>query len=127
MMTTLLLVDDHTIVLQGLRALLDPEPNLKVIGEAVTGMDAIAKAAELHPDVVVLDLALPDINGLEVTRQICEKPNHPEVVILSMHQAEGYVLEALRYGAKGFVLKGADASELKRAIAHARQGKRRAS
>jgi two-component system response regulator NreC len=124
MTISILLADDHTILIRGLHALLNAEPDLKVVGEATTGMETLAKAAKLRPDVVVLDISLPDLNGLEVTRQLCQLEHRSQVVILSMHSREPYVLEALRSGASAYVLKGSEADELIRAIREVMQGRR---
>jgi DNA-binding NarL/FixJ family response regulator len=122
MSISILLVDDHTILRQGLRALLEAEPGLKVIGEASTGVETLEKAEQLHPDVIVLDLLLPDIHGLEVTRQLFSANPHTRIVILSMHAKEAYVFEAFNSGASAYVLKGSDSSQLVEAIHKAMNG-----
>jgi two-component system, NarL family, response regulator NreC len=124
MTITILLADDHTILIRGLNALLKAEPDLKVVGEASTGMETLEKSRKLRPDVVVLDISLPDLNGLEVARQLCQQDHPPQIVILSMHSREPYVLEALRSGANAYVLKGSEADELIMAIRHVAQGRR---
>jgi two-component system response regulator NreC len=115
-MISLLLADDHTVVRQGLRTLLEADPELSVIGEASDGYQALEQVEQLKPDVLVLDLMMPGMNGMEVTRQVCSRFPHTRVVILSMHADEAYVLEALRAGALAYVLKESQAAELLRAI-----------
>jgi two-component system response regulator NreC len=122
MSISILLADDHTILRQGLSALLEAEPDFSILGEASTGLEALQKVQTLDPDILVLDLALPDINGLEITRQVHHSNPHTRIVILSMHAKEAYVLEALNSGASAYVLKGSDARELIQAIHQARQG-----
>jgi two-component system response regulator NreC len=122
MSITILLGDDHAILRQGLRLLLEAEPDFVIVGEASTGVEVMMKIDMLHPDVVVLDVGIPDLNGLEITRQIHQRYQHTQVVILSMHAKEAYVLEALKNGASAYVLKGSDANELIQAIRQAMQG-----
>jgi len=124
MSISILLADDHTILRQGLSALLEAEPDFFILGEASTGLETLQKVRTLDPDILVLDLALPDINGLEITRQVRYSNPHTRIVILSMHSKEAYVLEALNSGASAYVLKGSEARELIQAIHQATQGKR---
>jgi two-component system response regulator NreC len=124
MSISILLADDHTILRQGLSALLAAEPDFIILGEASNGLETLQKVQTLDPDVLVLDLALPDINGLEITRQVRHSNPRTCIVILSMHAKEAYVLEALNSGASAYVLKGSDAHELIQAIHQARQGVR---
>jgi DNA-binding NarL/FixJ family response regulator len=121
--TTLVLAEDHHVVRQGLRALLQAEPDLTIVGEAGDGLEAVRLVERLEPDVLVLDLILPGLNGLEVTRQVSQRSPRTRVVILSMHAAEAYVLEALRNGAAGYVLKDASAADLVRAVKEAVAGR----
>lgn len=123
-MTTIVLVDDHPIVRQGLRALLEAEPGFRIAGEAGEGIEAAKLVERLQPDVLVLDLMIPGLNGLEVTRQVRQRSPRTRIVILSMHANEAYVLEALRNGATGYVLKGATATELVQAIREVSAGMR---
>lgn len=111
-----LLADDHTVLRQGLRALLEDQPDITVMGEAEDGRWAVHLAHELQPDVVLMDIAMPLLNGLEATLQI--KRDHPEiaVLILTMHENEEYVRQVLAAGASGYILKRAAASELVAAI-----------
>jgi two-component system response regulator NreC len=122
--TTIVLADDHRIVRQGLRALLKTEPDFSLVGETGDGLEAVQLAERLQPDVVVLDLMMPGINGLEATRQISDNCPKTHVVILSMHADEAYVLEALRNGAAGYVLKDSSADELVRAVREVVAGRR---
>ncbi len=124
MTISILLADDHTILRQGLAALLEAEPDFTILGEASTGLETLEKVFTLDPDVLVLDLALPDINGLEITRQVHSSNPRTCIVILSMHAKEAYVFEAFNGGASAYVLKGSDASELIQAIRRAKQGVR---
>src|SRR3990167_1835745 len=108
----ILLADDHTVLREGIRALLNEQPDMVVVGEAENGRWAIHLAHELHPHVVLMDIAMPLLNGLEATRQI--KRDHPEIriLVLTMHDNEEYVRQELAAGASGYVLKRAAASEL---------------
>ncbi len=112
----LLLVDDHTLVRQGIRSLLETQEDIEVVAEASGGHEAIAKAVEHRPDVILMDLAMPDLNGMEATRLI--KTEHPEIQVLalSMHGTDDYLFRALESGASGYVLKEADTAELTAAI-----------
>jgi two-component system response regulator NreC len=113
MTVRILLADDHVVVRQGLRALLEAHVGFSVVGEACDGIEALALIKELKPDVTVLDIMMPGLNGLEVSRQV---QNLTRVVILSMYNDRSYVSEALQQGAFGFVLKDASAEELILAI-----------
>lgn len=124
MTLTLLLADDHQIVRQGLRAILEVEPDLTLVGEAAKGEEAVQLVEKLQPDVLVLDLMLPDVNGLEVTRRVSAKSPRTRIVILSMHANEAYIVEALRAGATAYVLKESSATELVQAIHEVAAGKR---
>jgi two-component system, NarL family, response regulator NreC len=119
---TVLLADDHTMVRKGLRTLLDAEVDIQVIGEAEDGREAVDKANELRPDVVVMDITMPGLNGLEATRQIRRQLPQIQVVMLTMHTSEEYVLQVLRAGATGYVVKRAAPSELISAVRAAHQG-----
>lgn len=120
----LVLADDHPVVREGLRALLDSEPDFEVVGQADNGDDVPTLVDHLHPDVVVLDLMMGGKSGLDVTQELTERSPATRVLILSMHQSEGYVLEALRRGAAGYALKQAEAAELGRAIREVAAGRR---
>jgi two-component system response regulator NreC len=112
----ILLADDHTLMRSGIRALLEDEPGLNVIGEAEDGRSAVALACKLGPDVVIMDIAMPLLNGLEATRQIRQQCPHVRVLILSMHDNEEYIRQVLEAGAMGYILKDAAARELISAI-----------
>lgn len=101
----ILLADDHEMVRHGLRALIEDQPGWQVCGEANTGRIAVAKARELKPDIVVMDFTMPELNGMEATRQICAELPRTQVLILTMHESEELVREMLNAGARGYVLK----------------------
>jgi len=112
----ILIADDHAILRQGIRALLEREPDIQVIGEAEDGHSAVKLCCELQPDVVLMDIAMPLLNGLEATRQIRRNSPRVKVLILSMHESEQYIRQSLAAGAMGYILKDADVSELLAAI-----------
>lgn len=112
----ILLADDHTVVRDGLRALLERESDMQVVAEAADGREAVRLTAENQPDIVVMDLAMPSMNGMEATRRIVSSSPRTGIVILSMHQDESYVLGALNAGAKGYLLKDSIRSEVLQAI-----------
>jgi len=124
MTTTIMLADDHKIVRQGLRALLEIEPDFHLVGEAGDGLEAVRLAERLRPDVLVLDLMMPGLTGMEVTLQVGKRSPQTRVIILSMHANEAYVLEALRNGAVGYVLKESSADELVQAVREVVAGRR---
>jgi DNA-binding NarL/FixJ family response regulator len=123
-MIRVVLADDHAIVRQGLRALLETDQGCEVVGEAADGLTALQLIDTLQPDVAVLDLQMPDLGGLEVARRVQQQAPGTRVIILSMHGDEPFVQEALRYGVKGYVLKGSSTSELVSAVQAAVAGKR---
>jgi DNA-binding NarL/FixJ family response regulator len=123
-MTTVILADDHLIFRQGLRALLAQEPDLQVVGEAGDGVAAIQLVERLQPDVLVLDLTMPGLDGHEVAHQVHERVPSTRIVVLSMHANEAYVLRALKCGAAGYVLKGSGIGELVQAIREVARGRR---
>ncbi len=112
----ILLADDHTIVRTGIRALLEAEADMEVIGEAQNGREAVQKATELQPEVVLMDITMPILNGLEATCQIKKLFPQMQVIILTMHANEEYVLQILRAGATGYLIKQTELSELMSAI-----------
>jgi DNA-binding NarL/FixJ family response regulator len=112
----ILLADDHTLVRTGLRLLLETMPGMDVVGEAGDGAAALRLVETLHPDVVVMDLAMPGMSGLEAVRRSASRFPEIHVVIVSMHADEAYVHEALGAGASGYLLKGADKAELEHAL-----------
>ena len=119
----ILLADDHTVVRKGLRLLLESHPGFKVIAEAANGREALSLAEEHTPDVVVLDVAMPLLNGIETARQISGKLPQTAIVFLSMHSDEGYVLKALKSGAKAYLLKDSAEDDLINAIKAVSDGK----
>ncbi len=122
--TTIVLADDHRIVRQGLRALLSAEEDFSVIGEADDGREALAVVERLNPDVLVLDLMMPGLNGLEVARQVHKHSPKVRIVVLSMHDDEGFVLEALANGVSAYVLKDSNSSDLVLAVREVAAGRR---
>ena len=124
MPTRILLADDHALVRQGFRALLAAIPEFEVVGEAANGREALRLIRALQPQVALMDISMPELNGLDATAQALR--DHPElkVIIISMHVGEAYVLEALRAGAAGYLLKDADAGELELAIRAVARGER---
>jgi two-component system, NarL family, response regulator NreC len=119
----ILLADDHTLIRGGLRLLAEQQPDLVVVGEAEDGRQAVAMAAALKPDVAVLDIGMPNLNGIEAAKQITEGESRAAVVILSMHADETYILRALKAGARGYLLKDSTESDLARAIRAVAEGK----
>ena len=119
----ILLADDHTLIRGGLRLLAEQQPDLMVVGEAEDGRQAVAMADALKPDVAVLDIGMPNLNGIEAAKQITEGESRAAVVILSMHADETYILRALKAGARGYLLKDSTESDLARAIRAVAEGK----
>jgi two-component system, NarL family, response regulator NreC len=119
----ILLADDHAIVRDGLRSLLEKQPDMTVSGEAADGREAVHFAEENSPDVVVMDIAMPNMNGIEATRRIVATRPATGVVILSMHQDESYVLRSLKAGARGYLLKDSLRSDVVEAIRLVAQGR----
>lgn len=112
----ILIADDHEIVRRGLRALLEAQPNWEVAGEAITGRQAVDEAKRLLPDLVIMDITMPEMNGLEATRQIRRAVPKTEILILSVHDSEQLVREVLEAGARGYVLKSDAGRELIAAV-----------
>lgn len=119
----ILIADDHALILEGLRKILEEQKEMEVVGEATNGMDAVKKAKSLRPNVVILDVAMPELNGLEAVGLIRESVPETQVVIFSIHNKDGYVFQALNSGALGYVLKSSPISELPEAIRAANRGK----
>ncbi len=107
-----LIADDHNIVREGLRAVLGSEPDMEVVGEAATGEEVVERAAELRPGVILMDLQMPNVNGIEATRRILEINPEIGIVVLTMFEDDDSVFSAMRAGARGYVLKGAPPSEI---------------
>ena len=119
----ILLADDHTVMRDGLRALLERQPDMAVVAEAADGRECVQLAEEQAPDVVIMDIGMPNMNGIEATRRITSEHPRVAVVILSMHQDESYVLRALKAGAKGYLLKDSLRAEVIEAIRMVAQGR----
>jgi two-component system, NarL family, response regulator NreC len=119
----ILLADDHTVIRRGLRLVLERQPGFQVIGEAADGRETVALAEEHKPDVIVLDLSMPNLSGIEAARQICSKLPQTAIVTLSMQSDEGYVLRALKAGVRGYLLKDSGEDDLINAIKAVSQGK----
>ena len=118
-----LLADDHNLMRAGLRMVVDAQEDLTVVGEADNGRDAVEMAKKLKPDVVVMDIGMPSLNGIEAARQLGSALPETQIVMLSMHSDEGYVLRALKAGAKAYLLKDSAEADLVQAIHAAAAGK----
>jgi two-component system, NarL family, response regulator NreC len=118
-----LLADDHNLIRAGLRLVVSQQPDFVVAGEAENGRQAVALAEQLKPDIVVMDIKMPDLNGIEACQQIREALPDTQVVMLSMHSDEAYVLRALKAGARAYLLKDSAEADLARAIRAAAEGK----
>jgi two-component system response regulator NreC len=116
MSTRILLADDHAIVRDGLSRTIRQEEDMEVVGQAKNGLDTVKLAGELSPDVVIMDISMPDLNGVEATRHICRGSPGVKIIVLSMHSAKHFVTEMFKVGAKGYLLKDCDYDELIRAI-----------
>lgn len=113
---TVLLAEDHTIVRQGLAKLLEAEPGIEVVGEARNGREAVSKVDEHKPDVVIMDIAMPLLNGIEATRQIRKNRPQTKVIILSMHSQDRFISELFTLGASGYLLKDSSGPDIVKAI-----------
>ena len=118
----IVIADDHRLFLLGLRQFLGKQPGVRVVGEAVTGLEAVTAAAEHRPDILLLDISMPELNGIEAARRIHEETPGTRVIILSMHADRRYVTEALRAGARGYLLKNCPPEEVLRAIRRVMSG-----
>lgn len=116
------LAEDHTLVRQGFRRILEDDPRISVVGEASTGLSAMEQCKELKPDVVVMDLAMPELGGLEASAEILKAHPETKILILSMYSNEAYVRKAFEIGAKGYILKNAIEMDLTRAVAALAEG-----
>jgi two-component system response regulator NreC len=119
----IVLADDHTVMRNGLRLLLERQPNLQVVGEAADGRQAVALIEKANPDVVIMDIAMPNLNGIEATRQIINQNPRTAVAILSMHSDESYVIRALKAGARAYLLKDSAEADLLAAVRALMEGK----
>ena len=122
--TAIVLADDHHVVRQGLRGFLEAEPDFSIAGEAADGLQAVDLVDRVKPDVLVIDLMMPGLSGLDVTRQVRQRSPRTHIVILSMYSNEAYVLEALRNGAAAYVLKDSTAADLVHAVREVVAGRR---
>lgn len=118
-----LLVDDHALVRRGFRRMLEDEPTIQVVGEASDGLEAVERAEQLQPDVIVMDCALPQFNGIEAARRILAKRPETAILMLSMHSEDTLIRQAMEAGAKGYVLKNAMDLDLVSAIKKVAEGK----
>jgi DNA-binding NarL/FixJ family response regulator len=123
MLTRVVLADDHSVVRQGLRAWLERSGHVQVVGEAADGREAVAAVERLQPDVVIMDIAMPMLNGIDATAQITRRNPDTKVIILSMHADESYILRALGAGAKGYLLKESTETDVLPAVQSVRDGK----
>ncbi len=124
MSVRLLVADDHPVVRLGIRQVLEAHPDFEVIGEVADALEIVPQVEALKPDVLVLDLVMPGMNGLEIIRRLARGVPQTRIVVLSMHANEAYVVEALHHGASAYVLKGSEAQELVRAVREVNDGKR---
>lgn len=120
----IIIAEDHTILREGLRALLSLKPEYEVVGEAEDGRDAIRCVSEERPDLVLMDLSMPKMNGLEAIKEIKKVSSETRIIVLTVHKTEEYIFASLRAGADGYVLKDATHAELEMAIANVLKGKR---
>lgn len=123
-MKTVVLADDHPIVRQGLRTLLEQDAHCQVVGEATDGLTAVELITRLQPNIAILDVQMPDLDGLEVARRVASGSPDTRVIMLSMHSDEPYVRDALRHGALGYVLKGSATTDLVEAVRAVSAGQR---
>ncbi len=118
-----LIADDHGIVRKGIRLFLEQQPELEVVGEAADGREAVRLAGEMNPDIIIMDISMPILNGMEATAQIVKHNPEIAVIVLSMHSDESYLIRTLMAGAKGYLLKDTAETDLMRAIETVSQGK----
>ena len=117
-----LLVEDHLLVRQGLRRILESDPRIEIVAEVADGESAVEAAFQLHPSVIVVDIGLPGINGIETTSRILRQVSDTKILMLSMHGDETYLRQSLKAGAKGFVLKDSEESDVVRAVISVARG-----
>ena len=118
-----LIADDHAILRDGIRSLVTRMKKIKIVGEATTGVEAVQKFGELKPDLLILDISMPDKNGMEVAKEILDTSGEANIIILSMHDDEDYINRCLEIGVKGYVVKNESGSELELAIQTVLEGK----
>jgi DNA-binding NarL/FixJ family response regulator len=123
-MNTVILADDHDVVRRGIRSILEADGNFKVVTEVADGLSAVQAVEKLKPNLLFLDLSMPRLHGLEALRQIRTASPNTKVLVLSMHNDEPYVIEALRAGAMAYILKGSESTEIARAVAEVIAGRR---
>lgn len=123
-MTTAIIADDHEIVRRGLRGILENEGSYKIVAEAADGLTAAQAVEKLKPNILILDLNMPRLHGIEVLRQTRASSPHTKVIVLSMHNDEPYVIEALRAGAMAYILKGSESTEISNALKEVLAGRR---
>ena len=122
-MIRIMLADDHKIIRKGIRTILSMEPDFSVVGEAGTGAETLLLVDRLMPDILILDLVLGESNGIEITRQLVKRGTSTSIIILSMHNSEAYVSEALRAGARAYISKESPLEELVQAIREVAKGR----
>ena len=122
-MTTIVLADDHPLIRHRLRQILETTPDLTILGETGDGTEVVDLVERLQPDVLVLDIAMPGMNGLEITRQIVARSLRTQIVICSSHRCAGYVVQAMKNGASGYVVKDFSVNDLAQAIRQVANGK----
>lgn len=108
----ILIVDDHAIVREGLRTLLEAQPDIEVVGEATNGEEAVDRTKEVQPDIILMDITMPGMNGLEATQQIKQQNTDVKILILTMHESDEYLFKFIDVGASGYFVKGGSSSEL---------------
>lgn len=121
-MIRILIADDHRIIRDGLKSLLADEKGIQIIGEASNGDEALDKTEELNPDILIADISMPEMNGIEMTRILCSKESKTKILIVSMHDNEDYINQALEAGASGYLLKDSSKEELLKAIKAVEKG-----
>ena len=123
-MIKVLLADDHAVVRDGLRALLEAQPGMEVVGDVANGREAVRATQKLEPDVVVMDIAMPELNGIEAAREIHERFPSTQILILSMHSTTEHIFRALQAGARGYLLKDSAGAEVVEAVRAVHAGRR---
>ena len=123
-MQTILLVDDHEIIIDGIKAMLEKEKDIKIVGEANNGIEAIEKVQSLKPDIVLMDISMPELNGIEATKSIKKEYQDTKILMLTQHESKEYVLQVMKAGADGYLLKNSKKEELLNAINTVTVGKK---